>query len=99
LVAAANATYKSTALTVSGRALTKHPNVLGFSSGEQLSAAFRSPQALNDAANKAISDIIASGTRVTRNHDRFGSIIDYTLSSGIGARFSSNFEFITFLGR
>jgi hypothetical protein len=43
LVAAANATYKSTALTVSGRALTKHPNVLGFSSGEQLSAAFRSP--------------------------------------------------------
>lgn len=100
LTSAANATYKNTAQTVAGRALTKHPNVAGFNDGVTLSKALRSPQAVNDAANRAVSNILSNGVRTQRTHNRFGDIIDYQLSNGIGARFNARTnDFIGFLGR
>ncbi|MFP3385890.1 hypothetical protein [Tritonibacter sp. SIMBA_163] len=100
LSSAANAAYKDTAQTVAGRALTKHPNVAGFRNGDELSKALRSPQATNEAAERAVSNILSGGTRTQRAHSRFGDIIEYTLPSGIGARFSASTNgFIGFLGR
>jgi hypothetical protein len=47
-----------------------------------------------------VSEIMSNGARVARNHDRFGSIVEYTMSNGIGVRFSaSTNELIGFLGR
>ncbi|MFP3421994.1 hypothetical protein R0K19_21740, partial [Bacillus sp. SIMBA_161] len=66
LSSAANAAYKDTAQTVAGRALTKHPNVAGFRNGDELSKALRSPQATNEAAERAVSNILSGGTRTQR---------------------------------
>ena len=100
LRAAATTPFKNTSLTVSGRALPKHPNVAGFSNGEAMSQALRSPQAINQAADSAVGKILSEGTRTQRTHQRFGEIIDYNLPNGIGARFGAqNRDFITFLGR
>lgn len=97
LLAAANAPFKQTALTVSGRALTKHPNAAGFQTGVELSQAFRSPAALNAAASNVVSGIITNGTRTV---SRDGKVMSIALKSGIGARFSvTTGDFITFLGR
>lgn len=97
MLAAANVLFKQTALTVSGRALTKHQNAAGFQTGVELSQALRSPAALNAAANDVVSAIITSGTRTV---SRDGKVVNVVLESGIGARFSvTTGEFITFLGR
>lgn len=97
MAAAANVAFKSTAQTVAGRALTKHPNVVGFKTGVELSRAYRSPQALNEAANKAISNMMVNGTRSV---SKDGQVVSYTLSSGIGVRFDAvTNAFSGFLGR
>jgi len=100
MLASANLPFKTTALSVAGRALTKHPNVVGAESGEALSRLYRTPQALNEAAYGAVSRIMSDGVRVARPHNRIGSIVEYTLDSGIGIRFNAEaLDFITFLGR
>lgn len=97
MLAAANAPFKETALTVAGRALTKHPNAAGFQTGVELSQALRSPAALNAAANDVVSAILSNGTRTI---SRDGQVVNIVLESSIGARFSvATGQFITFLGR
>ena len=95
--AAAGATYKTTSLTVAGRALAKHPNIAGFQTGVELSKVLRSPQALNEAANKAVANFMANGTRKVSQD---GKVVNYVMSNGLGVRFNAiTNDFITFLGR
>ncbi|MFD2845244.1 RHS repeat domain-containing protein [Paracoccus cavernae] len=100
MAALAKSQFKNTRLTVAGRALTKHPNIAGFQSGEALSKTMRSPDAINEAASQAISNFMANGVRDARIHNTMGAIVDYTMPNGLGVRFNANTnEFIGFLGR
>jgi RHS repeat-associated protein len=96
----ANATklYRNGPLTNAGRALTKHPNVIGESGNilQKLGGAGN----VNKAAARALNNIIRNGTMTTKVTKAFGEVIEYKLPNGIGARFSATtHEFITFLGR
>ncbi len=55
--------FKSTLLTNVGRALTKHPEVLGYSSTEALMQIFRNQAAINKAASTALKNIMRTGIR------------------------------------
>jgi hypothetical protein len=96
LLQAATQPFKDTALTQAGRALTKHPELVGLTK-ETLKQTLRSDAALNAAAEGALGGILHSGTAVTRSSARFGTVIDVTAPSGFGARFSATGEFIGFL--
>ena len=96
LLRAGTQPFKDTALTQAGRALTKHPELVGLTK-ESLNQSLRSPAAINAAAEGALGGILQSGTAVSRTAGRFGQVLDVTGGSGFGARFSSAGEFIGFL--
>jgi RHS repeat-associated protein len=96
LLGSATQPFKNTPFTQAGRALTKHPEVIGLTK-ETLNQTLRSPAAINAAAEGALGGIIRSGTAVARDTPRFGRVLDITAESGFGARFSEAGEFITFL--
>lgn len=93
----ASDSYRCGPLTRAGRALTKHPNVIGESGNilQKLGLA-----AVNARAAAALENILQSGTRVVKTTKAFGRVIDFKLPNGIGARFrAATGEFIGFLGR
>jgi hypothetical protein len=90
--------FKNGPLTNVGRALTKHPNVIGETGNilQKLGGA----SGVNNAAANALKDIMENGTMTTKMTEAFGKVVDYTLPNGIGARFYADTnEFIGFLGR
>jgi len=90
--------FRSGPLTEVGRALNKHPNVIGETGNilNKLGGAAN----VNAAAAKALEMIMRSGEQVMKVTKAFGEVIEYRLPSGIGARFSAaTNEFIGFLGR
>jgi uncharacterized protein RhaS with RHS repeats len=90
--------FRSGPLTNVGRALTKHPNIIGESGSilQKLGGAAK----VNEAAADALQNIMRNGTMTTKVTRAFGAVIEYKLPSGLGARFSATTgEFITFLGR
>jgi hypothetical protein len=98
LLANASKVFRSGPLTVAGRALTKHPNIIGESGNilQKLGGAAN----VNAAAARALESIVQTGTMTTKSTKAFGEIIQYTLDSGLGARFSATSgEFIGFIGR
>ncbi|MCP4988466.1 MAG: hypothetical protein GY928_21175, partial [Colwellia sp.] len=79
-----------------GRALTKHPNIVGAVSKEMLG----NQLATNKAAAAALKNIMRNGTQTIKATRAFGKVIEYKLGNGLGARFSvETNDFITFLGR
>ena len=97
LLADATQWYRRGPLTRAGRALTKHPNVIGESGNivQKLGVAN-----VNRRAAAAIEHILRSGTRTVRETKAFGRVIEFKLPSGIGARFgAATRRFIGFLGR
>jgi hypothetical protein len=96
LIGAATQRFKDTALTQAGRALTKHPEVVGLTK-ETLRQTLRTPEALNAAAEEALSGMLRSGTAVRSTTGRFGHVVEVTGPNGFGARFSAGGEFIGFL--
>jgi hypothetical protein len=97
-LASANRIFRNGPLTNVGRALTKHPNVIG-ESGNVLKS-LGGAKDVNGAAAQALENIMQDGAMTTKMTRAFGQVIDYTLPSGIGARFSAETnEFIGFLGR
>ncbi|MEP2302183.1 MAG: SpvB/TcaC N-terminal domain-containing protein [Kangiellaceae bacterium] len=94
------------ALTRAGRALTKHPNIVGLRGvpkGQVMGALkqrFGSDIGVNNAAAFALRHIMRTGKQNTKNTEKFGKVVDYKLENGLGARFTvdSN-QFIGFLGR
>ena len=87
-------------LTAAGRALTKHPNIVGAKSAQELAKLYGHQQGISKAAANALKNIMRNGTRTTKPSKAFGKVVDFKLNSGLGARFSATTNnFIGFLGR
>jgi RHS repeat-associated protein len=85
-------------LTVAGRALTKHPEVLGFVSTSALQAELRTPAAINGAAANVLESIVKNGARSTQQLPRFGAVTQIQIPGGFGARWSATTnKFIGFI--
>ena len=88
--------FKGGSLTQAGRALTKHPEVLGHTK-ETLRTVFRTDAEINAAAADALGDILR-GTQTAVTLPRYGAVIEFRGSSGFGARFyAETGEFIGFI--
>lgn len=83
-----------------GRALTKHPNIAGAKSAQELIRRFGNNAGINKAAAEALKNIMRNGTRTTKTTKAFGDVVEFKLPNGLGARFNAvTNEFIGFLGR
>ena len=90
--------YKNGPLSNVGRALAKHPNIIGESGNilQKLGGASN----VNRVAAEALKNIMENGTMRQRMTKAFGEVIEYKLSNGLGARFNAiTGDFIGFLGR
>lgn len=100
IMLAAQRSHKSGIFTKVGNALNKHPNILGAKTASELVKRYGGNQGVNEAAEKALQNILSTGTRTTKSTKAYGDVIDYTLQSGLGARFSvTDNIFVGFLGR
>lgn len=89
--------FKNTDMTNVGRALTKHPEVVGATK-QNLRQGLRTDAALNNAGANALKNIMRSGVQSTSTLPRYGSVTTFQLEGGFGARFySSTKEFIGFI--
>ena len=96
LYKAATGQFKNSALSPAGRALTKHPEVIGKTK-ETLRQSLRTDGAINDAAHNALRDIMRRGITTTPTTGRFGTVTDIQIPGGFGARWGSDGSFIGFL--
>ncbi len=86
--------------TNAGRALTKHPNIVGASSAADLIKRFVNNAGINTAAAEALKHIMRNGSIVSKMTKAFGQVMEFKLPSGLGARFNAiTNEFLGFLGR
>jgi hypothetical protein len=83
-------------LTQVGRALTKHPEVVGLEKST-LRATLRSEAALNRAGANALKDIIRNGVQTTINVPRYGPVVQVQVPGGFGARWYADGRFIGFI--
>jgi hypothetical protein len=98
MMSSATSQYNNGPLSNVGRALPKHPNVIG-ESGNILSK-LGGAEGVNKAGENVLSSIISTGAKTIKDTVAFGKVIEYKLGNGIGARFSEKTkEFIGFLGR
>jgi RHS repeat-associated protein len=88
--------FKGQLLTEVGRALTKHPEVVGLTKNS-LRNSLRTSGAINDAAAAALRDILERGARTTINLPRYGQTIQYQVPGGFGARWYTDGRFIGFI--
>jgi len=92
--------FKGGRFTNAGRALTKHPNIVGAKDAAELTKLYGNQTGINKAASDALKNIMRNGTQNVHPTKAFGQVIDYKLPSGLGARFSTTTnEFIGWLGR
>ncbi|WP_420421680.1 RHS repeat-associated core domain-containing protein [Simkania sp.] len=101
LIEAASEGFKETSLTKAGRALTKHPGIIGLDKST-LRINLRSDSSINDAAVSFLKDLVKNGKKTVRSHDRYSQIIEIRNASGKGARWygpntSKHGEFIGFV--
>jgi len=98
LLRSATEPFAETALTQAGRALTKHPEILGLTK-ETLRKALRTDAALNDAAKRAVSGLLENGKAAVKEIPRFGKVIEVQGAEGFGARwYEETGKFIGFIG-
>lgn len=89
--------FKNTDLTNAGRALSKHPEVIGETK-ESLRQVLRTDSALNNAAATSLKDIMRNGTRFEFNLPRYGNTVTYQIPGSFGARFeAATNKFIGFI--
>ncbi|WP_437635622.1 RHS repeat domain-containing protein [Sorangium sp. So ce854] len=89
--------FKGGKFTHAGRALTKHPEVLGYTK-DTLRTAFRTEAEINAAAHGALGGILHSGTQTAVKLPRYGNVIQFNAPNGFGARFyAETGEFIGFI--
>lgn len=96
LYKAALGRYRNSDLTRAGRALTKHPEVVG-ATNDTLRQVLRSDASINSAAQAALKDILRSGVTTTPNLPRFGQVTQIQIPGGFGARWSTSGDFIGFI--
>ncbi|MGL4462242.1 MAG: Hint domain-containing protein, partial [Planctomycetia bacterium] len=75
-------------LTNAGRALTKHPEMLGLTK-DTLRKVVGSDPAVNKAAHEVLKNIMRNGSATTSSHSRYGVITAFKLLNGLGARFET----------
>ncbi|GBF57877.1 hypothetical protein PbB2_01547 [Candidatus Phycosocius bacilliformis] len=85
LYRAAVKSFKDGPLTNAGRALTKHPEILGMTK-DNLRQALRSNDSVNAAAHGALRNIMRNGTTTTPTIGRYGPVIQVQVPGGFGAR-------------
>jgi len=84
-------------LTNAGRALTKHPEMLGLTKDTLRRVVGRDP-AVNKAAQALLKNIMRNGAATTAPHFRYGTITTFRLPNGLAARFeTSTNRFIGFI--
>lgn len=97
------APWKNSKYTKVGRALNKHPNIVGAQTAGDLSKMFGNQSGVNAAAAAALKGIMRNAARTTKNTKSYGMVVDYKMPTGtprMGARFNARTgEFIGFLGR
>ena len=96
LYKAAAQPFKSGELSNAGRALTKHPELVGATK-DTLRQALRTDQAINDAAHGALRDIMRNGVTTTPTLGRYGTVTQIQIPGGFGARWASDGTFIGFI--
>jgi RHS repeat-associated protein len=72
-------------LTAAGRALTKHPGVVGMTK-ETLRQSLSTSSAINQAAANVLGEILRTGVRQLKYVPRYGNVIQYQIPGGYGAR-------------
>ena len=88
--------FKSTELSNAGRALTKHPELIGETK-ETLRQTLRTDGAINDAAHGVLRDIMRNGVTTTPTLGRYGTVTQTQIPGGFGARWTSDGSFIGFI--
>jgi len=88
--------HKGGSLTKAGRALTKHPEVVGATK-QTLRTGLRTDAAINKAAATQLKGIMRNGVRTTPELPRYGDVVQYQLPGGFGARWTQAGEFIGFI--
>lgn len=88
--------FKNTDLSNAGRALTKHPELVGEAE-ETLRQAVRTDGAVNDAAHEALKNMIRNGVTTTPTLGRYRTVTQTQIPGGFGARWASDGSFIDFI--
>jgi hypothetical protein len=89
--------YKETDLSIAGRALTKHPEVIGLTKAT-LRLSLRRDEAVNQAAHDALKRIMRRSEPRRVVLPRYGAVIQVQEPGGFGARFlEESGEFIGFV--
>jgi hypothetical protein len=88
--------FKNSDLSNAGRALTKHPELVGETK-ETLRQVLRSEAAVNDAAHAALQDIMRNGVVTTPTLGRYGTVTQIQIPGGFGARWGVDGNFIGFI--
>ena len=83
-------------LTNAGRALTKHPELVGETK-KTLRQVLRSDAALNSEAADSLKYIIRNGVTTTPNLPRYGKVTQIQIRGGFGARWGADGSFIGFV--
>lgn len=77
--------FKDGSLTHAGRAITKHPEVIGLTK-QTLRQAYSTEAAINRAAHNALKNIMRHGVRTILRLPRYGEVIQCQIAGGFGAR-------------
>ena len=88
--------FKETQFTKAGRALTKHPELVGATK-DTLRLGLRTPTEINDAAREALKNIIRKGEISNPTLARYGPVTQIRIPGGFGARWYGNGDFIGFI--
>ncbi len=89
--------FKNTDFTNVGRALTKHPEVIGATK-QSLRQGLRTDAQINKAGADALKNIMRNGVKSTSTHPRYGQIVTHQIKGGYGARFNATTnDFIGFI--
>ena len=79
------APFRVGSLTHAGRALTKHPEVVGLTK-QTLRQAYSTDAAINRAAHDALKQMMRHGIRTMPVLPRYGTVIQCYISGGFGVR-------------
>src|SRR5256712_11931158 len=91
------APFRAGSFTQAGRALTKHPEVVGLTK-QTLRQAYGTDVAINRTAHDALKQIMRRGIRTTPVLPRYGAIIQCHIPGSFGARWYAAGAFIGFIG-
>jgi hypothetical protein len=90
LLQAGLASHKGQAVTVAGRAITKHPEYFGFANTDALRQVYRTDQSLNDLATKTLESVLGGVRTTGEASDKYPKGWQtYTTSSGLSASWDS----------